>query len=252
MEALTKSVSDLSKTMYARMTALEEEQRKNPSTLDTTQGLSLEFVAFRSFVVQSLTMLQQQVNFLVQSNDTSEMRRRRKILLLHGVPEAKEEVTAKVVVQVAKEHLKLDLKLPDIKRCHRMGRTMQKPRPIIFKLHDVTLRDSIWFGKAGLKGSGLTISEFLTKSRHNVFMAARDKFGVNQCWTKEGDIYILDRQGSRHRVSSLDDLDKIGLPSDAARSASGHPEQRIAQPGSAAGAKEIAPKPKMSKRVTRK
>lgn len=239
--------------MYARMTEFEEEHRKTKSSApDNTQGLSLEFAAFRTFVMQSLTMLQQQVNFLAQSIDAKETRGRRKILLLHGVPEAKEEVTAQVVVQVAKERLKVDLKVPDIKRCHRMGRATLKPRPILFKLHDVALRDSIWFGKTGLRGSGITISEFLTKTRHNIFMAARDKFGVNQCWTREGDIYVLDGRGSRHQVSSMDDLDKIDLQSDAAHRASGRPEQRVVQPGGAAAAKEIAPKPKLSKRVTRK
>ncbi|KAF9805117.1 hypothetical protein SFRURICE_013310 [Spodoptera frugiperda] len=152
MEALTKSASDLSRNMYARMTEFEEEHRKTKSsTPDNTQGLSLEFAAFRTFVMQSLTMLQQQVNFLAQSIDAKETRGRRKILLLHGVPEAKEEVTAQVVVQVAKERLKVDLKVPDIKRCHRMGRATLKPRPILFKLHDVALRDSIWFGKTGLR-----------------------------------------------------------------------------------------------------
>uniref|UniRef100_A0A2H1W9F9 SFRICE_038682 n=1 Tax=Spodoptera frugiperda TaxID=7108 RepID=A0A2H1W9F9_SPOFR len=134
MEALTKSVSDLSRNMY-------EEHRKTSGTPDNTQGLSLEFAAFRTFVMQSLTMLQQQVNFILRN---------------------------------FKERLKVDLKVPDIKRCHRMGRATLKPRPILFKLHNVALRDSIWFGKTGLKGSGITISEFLTKTRHNVFMAARD------------------------------------------------------------------------------
>ncbi|KAF9805119.1 hypothetical protein SFRURICE_013312 [Spodoptera frugiperda] len=83
-------------------------------------------------------------------------------------------------------------------------------------------------------------------------MAARDKFGVNQCWTREGDIYVLDGQGSRHQVSSMEDLDKIDPPSDAEHRAPGRPEQRVVQPGGAAAAKEIAPKPKLSKRVTRK
>ncbi|KAH9630797.1 hypothetical protein HF086_001025 [Spodoptera exigua] len=252
MEALTKSVSDLSKSLYARMTDFEKELKKNPNTSsDTTQGITAEFSAFRSFAMQALTMLQQQVNFLAQTIDTMEMRGRRKILLLHGIPETKEEDTAGVVVRVVKEHLKLDLEVPGIKRCHRMGRSTQKPRPILFKLHNTALRDGIWFGKTSLKGTGITISEFLTKTRHNVFMAARDRFGVNQCWTKEGVIYVLDGQGSRHQVSSLVDLDDIGVPSEASRHMQGRPEQRIKQPGgsAAAVAKVIAPK---TKRVARR
>ncbi|KAF9408117.1 hypothetical protein HW555_012091 [Spodoptera exigua] len=136
------------------MTDFEKELKKNPTnSSDTTQGITVEFSAFRSFAMQALTRLQEQVNFLVQTIDTMVMRRRRKILLLHGVPETKEEDTAAVVVRVVKEHLKLDLEVPDIKRSHRMGRLTQKLRPILFKPHNTALRDGNWFGKTSLKGT---------------------------------------------------------------------------------------------------
>ncbi|KAF9423600.1 hypothetical protein HW555_001155 [Spodoptera exigua] len=236
MVALTKSVSDLSKSLYARMTDFEKDLKKYPNTSsDTNQGITVEFSAFRLFAMQTLTMLQQQVNFLAQTIDTMEMRGRRKILLLHGVPETKEEDTTGVVVRVVKEHLKLDLEVPDIKRCHRMGRSTQKPRPILFKLHNTALPDGIWFGKTSLKGTGKTISEFLTKTRHNFSSV----------------IYVLDGQGSWHQVSSLVDLDDIGVPSEASQLMQGRPEQRVKQPGVAAAAvaKVIAPK---TKRVARR
>lgn len=67
----------------------------------------------------------------------------------------------------------------------------------------------MWFAKTKLKGSGITLSEFLTRPRHQLFMSARDKFGVNNCWTKQGLVYVMGADGSRHRVSTLGDLNRI-------------------------------------------
>lgn len=216
MEAINRTLTDMSNMFNQRMSEFEQDLKKTPCTsssstsTSTTSGLAAEFAAFRKFIVQTLDILQQQIGCLALSLDNMEMRGRRKILLLHGISEVKEEKTAQILAQVVKERFKLELTVPDIKRCHRMGRsTSHKPRPILFKLHDVALRDKIWFDKAKLKGSGITVSEFLTKSRHNVFMAARERFGVSQCWTREGTVFVLDSEGSRHRVTSFVDLNKI-------------------------------------------
>ncbi|KAF9413449.1 hypothetical protein HW555_008341 [Spodoptera exigua] len=116
-----------------------------------------------------------------------------------------------------------------------MGRTSQKARPILLKLQDVALRDNIWHTKTKCKGSGITISEFLTKARHSVFMSARERFGVSQCWTREGTVYVLDFKGIRHRVTSSEDLDKIELqPS----------ERDVAPPVAMAAGKVVVPRAK--------
>ncbi|KAF9424200.1 hypothetical protein HW555_000593 [Spodoptera exigua] len=202
MEEVPRLVSEMTSMFKQRMADFERQQSNRAGAAnDNTPVLSAEFIAFRSFIMQLLSVFQQQMSFMVQSMDDMQMRSRRKILLLHGVSEsdAKEEDTR----QVTRDRLKLDIKPSDIKRCHRMGRTSQKARPILLKLHDVDLRDNIWRGKTRCKGSGVTISEFLTKTRHSVFMAAREKFGVSQCWTREGIIFVLDSKGVRHRLIKL-------------------------------------------------
>lgn len=235
MEAINRTVADMTELFNQRMAEFEQALEKTPcTTTTTTSGLAAEYATFRTFIVQALGTLQQQVGILAQSLDNMEMRGRRKILLLHGVPEKQEEETAQVVVQIVKQHFKLDL-TSGIKRCHRMGRSStHKPRPILFKVHDMALRDKIWFGKTNLKGSGLTVSEFLTKSRHNVFMAARDRFGVTQCWTREGTVFVLDSKGSRHRVTSFAELNTIPLQSEhivvQPEQVSGQPEPGVVQP----------------------
>ncbi|XP_022814058.1 uncharacterized protein LOC111347902 [Spodoptera litura] len=233
MEDVPRLVSEMTSMFKQRMADFEQEQRVSAgAATDATPVLTAEYIAFRSFIMQFLCVLQQQVGFLVQSMDNMQMHSRRKILLLHGVSEseAKEEDTTQLVVKVVKDRLNLDIKPSDIKRCHRMGRTTQKARPILLKLHNLALRDNIWRGKTKCKGSGVTISEFLTKSRHGIFMAARERFGVNQCWTREGIIFVLDSKGARHRVTTRDDLDSIDLK---------QPGQDVAQPVIAAAGKVV-------------
>ncbi|CAH1641385.1 unnamed protein product [Spodoptera littoralis] len=243
MEEVPRLVSEMTSMFQQRMADFERQQRDNAGAAnEATPVLSAEFVAFRSFIMQFLCVFQQQVSFMVQAMDDMQMRSRRKILLLHGVSEsdAKEEDTKQVVVRVIKDRLKLDIKPTDIKRCHRMGRTSQKARPILLKLHDVALRDNIWRDKTRCKGSGVTISEFLTKTRHSVFMEARAKFGVSQCWTREGIIFVLDSKGVRHRLTSRNELDNIVLQ---------QPEQGAAEPVVAATGKVV---PKARRAASRK
>ncbi|KAJ8704236.1 hypothetical protein PYW08_012960 [Mythimna loreyi] len=229
MEAINRNITEMSNMFNQRMAQFEKDLQKSPSaTSGSTSGLAADYAAFRAFIMQALNTLQQQVSFLAQGLDNIEMRGRRKILLLHGVAEQQGEETAQMVVQVVKQRLKIDLAASNIKRCLRMGRsTSHKPRPILFKLHDVALRDKVWFNKTKLKGSGITMSEFLTKARHSVFMAARDRFGVSQCWTSEGTVFVLDSKGSRHRITSFADLDGIAQQPEQA---SGQPESTVVQP----------------------
>ncbi|VVD04151.1 unnamed protein product [Leptidea sinapis] len=100
------------------------------------------------------------------------MRRRRKMLLVHRVSEEKSEDVSSRVCKVVGEHIGVTrFSVATIKSSHRLGRPSEKkPRPIVVKFADVALRVKVWFSKTGFKGSGITVSEFLTKSRHNLFM----------------------------------------------------------------------------------
>lgn len=206
-------MSEMMALFQDRMSNFEAELQKNPSgTTSSTDSLVADFTSFKKFVLDALGCLQKQLEALAQSLDNLEMRGRRKMVLLHGVTEQAKEDTAQVVAEVVRCHLKLtDFAVADIRRCHRMGRQTgaSKPRPILCKLRDVGVRDSVWFAKTKLKGTGITVSEFLTKSRHQLFMSVRERLGETNCWTKQGLIYALRADGSRHRVYSLDDLNNI-------------------------------------------
>lgn len=212
LDAVKLSITELAESFKDQMAAFQREIDKSGPNNPTISSVATEFNSFKIFIMKSLEGLQTQVTLMAQQVDGLEMQSRRKILLFHGVSEADSEDTSARVLDILKQHLKSDLTLKDIARSHRLGRPRNNlNRCILVKFHDLSHRDSIWYGKTGLKGSGVTMSEFLTKPRHDVFMAARERFGVRSCFTRSGSVYVL-VEGSRRCVSSLADLKRIPVP----------------------------------------
>ncbi|XP_048481934.1 uncharacterized protein LOC125489622 [Plutella xylostella] len=213
MESIKESIAEMMGQLNVRMASFEAQINKSPAS-PSAAGLATEFAAFRSFTVTAFNMLQKQVEMLARGMDHLDMRSRRKILLVHGIPEDKKEDAANSVVRVITKHTE-DADLfcrEDIARSHRMGRVGDKPRPILVKFKDLALRNKVWYSKAKMKGSGFTLSEFLTKPRHEAFMAARQRVGVKQCWTRDGCVVVLGADGKQHRVVTLAELDQVCPP----------------------------------------
>ncbi|CAH2263642.1 jg10927 [Pararge aegeria aegeria] len=61
-------------------------------------------------------------------------------------------------------------------------------------------RRSVWFAKTKLKGTSVTLAEFLIKSRHKTFLAARQRFGLakvlDQGWQNCGALLGWTTNGS--------------------------------------------------------
>ena len=211
MESIKHSIEDLTQQFNSQMAEFQKQLNSTNNTASPTANITVQFNLFRSFVLTALEGLQRQVQLLTKQYDNFEMRSRRKILLVHGIAEDKQENTASQVIQVLAQHLKIpDLCVDDVSRCQRLGKISSgKPRPILLKLRDQSLKNQIWYSKASLKSTGITISEFLTKSRHETFMAARQRFGISKCWTKDGIIIVTGPEGKRHSVVTCSELDKI-------------------------------------------
>ncbi|XP_047543367.1 uncharacterized protein LOC125075699 [Vanessa atalanta] len=210
MDSIKQSLAAMTELFNNRMQEFQHDLNKTSSPGSTT-SLASDFITFKSFVISALNTLQCQVEFLGRRLDHLEMRHRRKMLLLHGVPEEKtEDISARVTGLVADHLLLPNFSSASIKHSYRLGqRSDKKPRPIVVKFTDVSIRDKVWFAKTKFKGTGLTQSEFLTKSRHDVFLEARRRFGINKCWTRDGFVYVIASDGARHRVESLSDLNSI-------------------------------------------
>ncbi|KAG7312927.1 hypothetical protein JYU34_001327 [Plutella xylostella] len=176
MEEVKQSMCEMMDMFNTRMNSFHEELHKTPAST-TTSGLAAEFQSFRQFITTALNSLQQQVEMLAKGLDRIDMHGRRKMLLLHGVPEQKDEATAVAAVKAITSYIKDPgfLNANDIARCNRMGRPRDKPRPILLKFKDHPTRTKVWFSKAKLKGSGFTLSEFLTKTRHDVTAPAEPR-----------------------------------------------------------------------------
>ncbi|XP_022814216.1 uncharacterized protein LOC111348003 [Spodoptera litura] len=217
VEAVNCTLAEMRAEFRERMSKFEAGHSSTPSKLASggTSGLAQDYWTFKRFMFDALECLQRQMEFFARDMDAQEMRGRRKMLLIHGVPEIPKENTSLVVTGVIQEKLKMDnITTSDVRRCHRVGSFTNKtrPRPILVKMQEVDTRDKVWYNKTQLKGTGITLSEFLTKTRHQVFMAARDRFGVSNCWTKQGHIYVLGPDGVRHRIVSHSELRAIGEP----------------------------------------
>lgn len=208
-------MSDLMELFTTKMAAFEAELHSKTSTNPTTtMDLAAEFTSFRSFIISALGSLQQQVELLSHEVDRLEMRGRRKILLVHNIPEEKQEEPGAAVMKIFAGKLKVPgITDNDIGRCHRLGRSSaSKTRPILVEFSSVVIKDKVWFSKTNLKGSGITLSEFLTVRRHTAFSEARVRFGIQKCWTRDGYVFVLAPDGTRHQIVSLAELNMIPCP----------------------------------------
>ncbi|XP_048489450.1 uncharacterized protein LOC125491455 [Plutella xylostella] len=243
MESITKSLEEMKEMFGSSMASFQEQLNSKSPGPPTTTGLAAEFSTFRAFIMSALGTLQQQVEFLARGMDAVEMRSRRKMLLVHGVPESKDEDTTVATIKELAGHF-ADPELcreVDVRHCHRLGRSVgEKPRPVVLKLKEASLRDRIWFSKTKLKGSGVTLSEFLTKPRHDTFMAARQRVGVSRCWTRDGCVFVLSPDGKRHRAVTVAELDAVCPPTLLAGSSS----VASTLPGAAKKGSEKAPSTK--------
>lgn len=212
MDSIKDSISSLAMLFNNRMNEFEKDNQKGLShSPQSTSSLASQFASFKDFILSALNLLQRQVEVLAKDMDRLEMRNRRKMLLIHGIPEERSENLTSKITTIAAEHLNLtNFASSSIKTCYRLGRPLdKKARPVAIKFTDFPVHDMVWFAKTKLKGTGITLSEFLTKTRHEVFLEARQRFGVVNCWTRDGIIHIIAPDGVRHRVECRSDLEDI-------------------------------------------
>ncbi|XP_059059679.1 uncharacterized protein LOC131852941 [Achroia grisella] len=208
---LASTQKTLESTLLKMMAGFEGKlQAISPQTTTDIEQLSKEFHDFKSYTHQVLSLLRQQITYLVHTTDEIEMRHRRKYLLLGGVPESSDSLTT-VVATICKDQLELsDVRPSDISSCHRLGTVIEgKCRPLVFRTANPALGTLIWKNKTKLKGTKFVISEFLTRRRQELFLEARKRLGMKNVWTLSGNIYTKDPAGGRCRIHNIDDLDAI-------------------------------------------
>ena len=144
--------------------------------------------------------LKRQVKTLQVQIEDQQQYSRRNCILIHGIPENESEDTDKLVMDVFTDRLGIILGIQDIDRSHRLGpsvrvlapRTDQdtvKVRPIIVKFVSYRVRQLVMKSRRNLKGSKMSITEFLIKSRQSLLKEVQQKVGLKNAWSADGKIF---------------------------------------------------------------
>ena len=212
VEQLLRSMSELSSMFSSRMGEFEKNlsQPSTTAPTPTLKALTADFHTFKAFVWKTLGLLKSQVELVILNIDRLETHSRRKVLLFHGIKEEKDEDILQKTIEILSRHMKLpEVKSASIESCHRLGTKKDSARPVIIRFTSLKIRSNVWNAKTSLKGTKITMTEFLTKSRQEVFLAARKHFGIRKCWSADGMIVILLNNKSRVKISSVPELKRL-------------------------------------------
>ena len=127
-------------------------------------------------LTENVAKLTQKVDDLSEAVEKQKQYSRRNYLLLHRIPEKKQENTDDLCIKAINEHLDLDINDRDIDRTHHIGNprnTDVKPRPIIIKLVRYNDRKKIFSSKKKFKGK-VAITESLMVARMKNLNEARE------------------------------------------------------------------------------
>ena len=119
-------------------------------------------------------------------------------LLLHGIPEKRQENTDELCIKAINEHLHLAVNGRDIYRTHRIGipwNADEEPRLIMIKLVRNNDMKKIFDNKKKLKGKKIAIMETLTFARMKKLNKARERYNFKNVWTSDGKILYKDGSG---------------------------------------------------------
>ena len=125
-----------------------------------------------------MTYVRGKVDDITVETDRQEQHSRRNYLLIHRVPEYKNDNTVDLAMEVIDTKMDIKLTANDIDRTHRIGKLKKKkngkPRPVIIKFVRYNDRKKVFSSKKLLKDSGVSITESLTAFRMKKLTNARD------------------------------------------------------------------------------
>lgn len=182
------------------------------TTQPSLDKLASDFKQFKVCMKLAIDLIRSQVTQTISAVDDLENRSRRKFLLFRGIKETEGEVLNALLTDIIVNKLKVhDFTTDSIRFCYRLGKdtTGAGKRPILVKFQTLDVRSRIWNSKKELKGAGVSIAEYLTAPRRDIFNEARKLFGVHKCWSQDGCVYLLTSDGAKHRLVSLAQLKEI-------------------------------------------
>lgn len=189
----------------SRMKAISTSEKKTDVDV-----LASDFAAFKDMVLCVLRLLQDQVASLANQVDEMDCQSRRNALIFSGVQEQDGEDPAATVSGIVTKMGVVGFDKSAIQHCVRIGaKNPKRPRPILVRLASISIKASVWAHKKQLKSSGTVVSEFLTKSRQDIYARARRHFGMSASWTWNGAVFLKLADGTNVKVATAAQLDEL-------------------------------------------
>lgn len=124
--------------------------------------------------------------------DNIEQSTRKRNLRVFGLAETQTENVVSLIIEFFSSKLGITVVPSEIERCHRVGKyTENKSRGIFITFTSYQKRMEVFESKKKLKGEKQTIKEDLTKMRLQIYQEAVGEFGIKNCWTKNGQIFVI-------------------------------------------------------------
>ena len=151
---------------------------------------------------EDVTYLRGKGDDITAETDRQEQYSRKNCLLIHGIPENKNENTDVLAMEVIDTKMDIKITENDIDRAHRIGKPKNngKPRPIILKFVRYNDRKKVFFSKKLLKISGVSITESLTAFRMKKLTNARKTFGFRNVWTVDKRIFYSESASQHPKI----------------------------------------------------
>lgn len=154
---------------------------------------------------QELASVKSQMN---DSVDKLEQYSRLNNLRIFGIEEKPGENTDQVIVNICKDKLGVDISLKDIDCSHRLPAKEPQHKPIIVKFISRNIKTLIYNNKKKLKNTKIVIREDLTRRRAQLLKEAASRCGVNNVWTRNGNIKIK-INSKINGINTKMDLDRL-------------------------------------------
>ena len=191
-----------------RISALESTN--NP----TVKKLSADFASFQKHILGLFGSIHKSIQQLEMRSDEFDSYTRRNNLLIHGLPEERDENLLSKTVNFIKDKLKINtFNSTAIESAFRLGKRSEsnKARAVLIRFFSRHDRLSVWKNKKQLKGTTYLLTESLTKLRQTLYAEARNIFQPSSCWTRDGKIVVSLPNGTTNTITTKSQLDSVIL-----------------------------------------
>ncbi|VEN50015.1 unnamed protein product [Callosobruchus maculatus] len=140
--------------------------------------------------------------------DMLNQRIRRKSLRIFGMQEKQDRSVSEQVRAFCEDKLKMHVSEENLENCFWTGKSKNGMRNILFTVDSYNLKMKLLRNRRLLKGSGLTLTEDMTPSRHSLYKKSVQKWGKQSTWFFDGKIWVKIRE-NKYEIKSDEDINNL-------------------------------------------